>query len=67
MNDDSDVQLVAPFIFLFAVTMTAFFWGRVTAFLGAIGACLTFCFLLFPPLGSIRSGKPYPTSSGYDF
>lgn len=58
MNDDSDVRLVAPFICLFAVTMAAFFWGRITAFLGAVGASVTFCFLLFPPLGSIRVADP---------
>lgn len=58
MNDNSDVQLVAPFICLFAVTMAAFFSGRVAAFLGAIGACVTFCFLLFPPVGSIRVANP---------
>lgn len=59
MNDDPDVRTMAPFICLFAVTMAAFLWGRITAILGAIGAGVTFCYFLFPPLGSIRVANPH--------
>ena len=58
MNDDSEGRLAAPFICLFAVLMTAFLCGRLAAILGATGANLTFCLLLFPPLGSIRVSNP---------
>ena len=58
MNDDSDLRLAAPVICLFVVALAAFMWGRVAAILGAVGASVTFCLLLFPPLGSFRVSSP---------
>lgn len=58
LNDDAEVSLIAPFMCLFVVTMTAFFWGRIVATFGAVAANLTFCFYLFPPRWSIKVSNP---------
>jgi uncharacterized protein DUF4118 len=58
MNDDADIRLAAPFICIFVVVLAAFLWGRLAAILGAVAADVTFCFVLFPPLGSIRVNDP---------
>lgn len=57
-NDDAEVSLIAPFVCLFVVTMTAFFWGGVVAIIGAVAANLTFCLYLFPPRWSIKVSDP---------
>jgi len=59
LHDDADIRLVAPLVYLFVVIATSFFWGRAAAIVGSAAGSLTFCILLFPPLGSIRISDPH--------
>jgi len=58
LRDGTTIRLAAPAICIQAVVITALFWGRTSAFLGAIIAGFTFALFLYPPYGHLWVTDP---------
>lgn len=58
LRDGSTIRLAAPAICIQAVIITSLFWGRTSAFIGAIIAGFTFALWLYPPYGHLWVHDP---------
>jgi len=58
LRDGSTIRLAAPAICIQAVIITSLFWGRTSAFIGAILAGCTFALWLYPPYGHLWIHDP---------
>ena len=58
LRDGASIRLVAPAICIQAVIVTALFWGRIAALIGAILAGVTFALWLYPPYGHLWIHDP---------
>ena len=58
LRDGTIIRLAAPAICIQAVIITALFWGRTAAFIGAIIAGFTFALWLSPPYGHLWIHDP---------
>ena len=58
LRDGTTIRLAAPAICIQAVIITALFWGRTSAFIGAIIAGVTFALWLYPPYGHLWVRDP---------
>lgn len=58
LRDGASIRLVAPAICIQAVIITALYWGRIAALIGAIIAGLTFALWLYPPYGHLWIHDP---------
>lgn len=58
LRDGATIRLAAPAICIQVVIITALFWGRTSAFIGAIIAGFTFALWLYPPYGHLWVHDP---------
>lgn len=58
LRDGATIRLAAPAICIQVVIITALFWGRTSAFIGAIIAGFTFALGLYPPYGHLWIHDP---------
>ncbi len=58
LRDGATIRLAAPAICIQAVIITALFWGRTSALIGAIIAGFTFALWLYPPYGHLWIHDP---------
>ena len=58
LRDGATIRLAAPAICIQVVIITALFWGRLSAFIGAIIAGMTFALWLYPPYGHLWVHDP---------
>ncbi|KAA6465170.1 DUF4118 domain-containing protein [Acidobacteria bacterium AB60] len=58
LRDGATIRLAAPAICIQVVIIIALFWGRTSAFIGAIIAGMTFALFLYPPYGHLWIRDP---------
>lgn len=58
LRDGATIRLAAPAICIQVVIITALFWGRMSALIGAIIAGMTFALFLYPPYGHLWIHDP---------
>jgi len=58
LRDEATVRIAAPAICLQAVIITALYWGRLPALIGAAISGITFALWLFPPVGRLTIHDP---------
>ena len=58
LRDGATIRLAAPAICIQVVIITALFWGRMSALIGAVIAGMTFALFLYPPYGHLWVHDP---------